>query len=74
MMKHNVGTIDRVVRIVVGVALSVTAWLTPMAIAFQVTAFIVAAILIITALVGFCPAYAVFGVSTCKQSQQVSGS
>lgn len=61
----NVGTTDRVLRIVVGVALALYA-VYGLASVWQWVAFAVAAILIITALVRFCPAYALFGASTCE--------
>lgn len=59
----NIGTNDRILRIVVGVALALYA-VYGLASVWQWVAFTVAAILIITALVRFCPAYALFGAST----------
>lgn len=61
----NIGTTDRILRIVVGVALALYA-VYGLASVWQWVAFAVAAILIITALVRFCPAYALFGASTCE--------
>ncbi|HNV87553.1 MAG TPA: DUF2892 domain-containing protein [Methylotenera sp.] len=60
-MKANVGGIDRVIRIVVGLALiawaligggPMWAWIGVVPLA--------------TALINFCPAYALLGMSTCK--------
>lgn len=59
----NIGKIDRILRIVAGVALALYA-VYGLASAWQWVAFAVAAILILTALVRFCPAYALFGAST----------
>ncbi len=56
----NVGGIDRVLRIVVGlVVLSLYFWgpQTPWA--------LLGLIPLLTGLVGFCPAYRLFGLSTC---------
>lgn len=60
-MKANVGGVDRVIRIVVGLALIAWALIGggPM------WAWI-GVVLLATALINFCPAYALLGMSTCK--------
>ena len=67
-MKGNEGMIDRVLRVVVGLGLGALAWfvlgLGDGAIG-GVIAAAVGAVLIITGLVGFCPAYKLVGLSTC---------
>jgi len=67
-MKGNEGMIDRVLRVVVGLGLGALAWfvlgLGDGAIG-GVIAAAVGAVLIITGLVGFCPAYRLVGLSTC---------
>jgi hypothetical protein len=64
-MKANVGTVDRIVRAVVGLA----ALLGAVAIGSGSVAFVllmvVGAILLVTAAVGFCPLYRVLGITTC---------
>jgi hypothetical protein len=64
-MKANVGTVDRIVRAVVGLA----ALLGAVAIGSGSVAFVllmvVGAILLVTAAVGFCPLYRVLGIATC---------
>ena len=35
---------------------------------------VVAAVLLVTAAVGFCPLYRVFGMSTCRVADELSGS
>lgn len=59
-MKCNIGNIDRVIRIVAGATL----------ITLAVTGTIglwgwIGIVPLLTAVVGFCPAYAVLGTSTC---------
>jgi hypothetical protein len=65
-MKANEGSVDRAIRMVLGLAL--------LGIAFAVLgigtiggviAAIVGTVLVTTGLVGFCPAYAIFGFKTC---------
>ena len=64
-MQINEGTIDRVIRVVVALvagflALSASG-------AGATILWIVAAILLVTGVVGFCPLYRVFGINTCKR-------
>ena len=61
-MKANVGTIDRVLRILVGVLL----------IALKLTGIIglwgwIGLVPLATGVVRFCPLYPLLGISTCKQ-------
>ena len=65
----NVGTIDRVVRILIGAALFWGAYdcvgacdMKPLGIISTV----VGAVLILTAVFGVCPAYKICGMKTCK--------
>lgn len=63
-MKANVGGIDRIVRIVAGLAL--IAWV--LFFGGPVWAWI-GVLPLATGLMNFCPAYSIFGVSTCKTRQ-----
>lgn len=57
---------DRVIRILLGLALGYAAWTTwPGALAITYT--VLAAIALVTGIVGWCPFYAVFGLSTQKK-------
>lgn len=65
----NVGSVDRLVRAVLGVIALVLAFATLGAsegAAMGIAATVVGVVLILTALVGFCPAYLPLGLSTCK--------
>jgi hypothetical protein len=60
-MQKNVGTLDRALRIAAGLAL--------IALAFTGTVGPwgwIGAIPLATALIGWCPAYSLFGIKTCK--------
>ena len=67
-MTTNVGTWDRFVRLIVGIALIVAPLINFMGMGGSSTlAYVlmaVGAILIVTAAVGFCPLYRIFGMST----------
>lgn len=58
---RNEGTIDRVIRVVVGLALIALVFVGP-----QTPWGWVGAILVITGLVGWCPAYRLLGIKTCR--------
>jgi len=63
---NNEGTWDRAIRILLGIALGYAAWFTwPGTAGFVFLA--IAAIAFVTAFVGWCPAYAAFGISTKKK-------
>jgi len=63
-MKRNTGDIDRAIRAILGlvlIALAVTGtvgvwgWI----------GIVIGIVLLLTAIFGFCPAYAIFGTNTC---------
>jgi DUF2892 family protein len=57
----NEGSLDRVVRVVVGVVLVALVFVGP-----KTLWGLVGLVPVATGLVGFCPLYRVFGISTCK--------
>lgn len=65
-MKKNVGNIDKTVRLVVALAIVVLLFLDVIAITstLGIILAVVAAIFAVTALVGTCPLYLPFGLST----------
>ncbi len=67
-MKNNVGSIDRGVRIVVGLLLVGAGVL--LSGILQILAVIVGVVLILTSFVGYCPIYGVLGMSTAKASEK----
>lgn len=59
----NVGTIDRILRVVVGLGLLSLVFVGP-----QTWWGLVGLIPLLTALIGFCPAYRLIGLSTCSRN------
>ena len=59
-MSMNMGTIDRAIRLVVGVGLLSLAFFGP-----QSAWGYIGIIPVATALIGYCPAYRLFGIRTC---------
>lgn len=60
-MTTNEGTLDRVLRVIVGLAILSLAFIGP-----QTPWAYLGLIPLLTGLVGSCPAYALFGIRTCK--------
>ena len=64
-MKKNENNTDRIVRGVVAVAVAIGAVLTSGVL--SIVLWVVAAIMAVTAVAGFCPLYTLFGINTCKR-------
>ncbi|MCV2446427.1 DUF2892 domain-containing protein [Paracoccus sp. DMF] len=64
-MKTNIGGIDRSLRIALGGALILLGLLAGLTGLAKWAALVVGAVLVLTALARLCPAYALFGISTC---------
>jgi hypothetical protein len=62
-MKKNVGGIDRILRIVVGLAL--IGW----GVMTQNVWGAIGLVPLLTAAIGWCPAYLPFGISSCKTGE-----
>ena len=64
MLQRNEGTIDRVIRVMLGTVVLLVAWqyLTG---PWQVAAYVLAGAALLTGLVGVCGVYRVLGISTC---------
>lgn len=67
MFKTNEGTLDRIVRVVVGIAVLALIFVYPDA-AWRWWALI-GLVPLITGLVGTCPIYSIFGISTCPMKK-----
>lgn len=69
-MKRNVGGIDRIARIVIGIVLLVVGVAAPIGMTWQIVALVIAAIALVTATVRFCPANAILGINTCELEEK----
>lgn len=67
MFKTNVGGIDRVLRVVLGLALLAGFFLN--ADATYRWAYLIGIVPLLTGLMGTCPAYSLFGISTCPMKK-----
>jgi hypothetical protein len=64
-MKTNESTIDRAIRVVIGISLVLLAALKVITGTVAVIALVAGGIFTITGIIGFCGIYALLGISTC---------
>jgi hypothetical protein len=73
-MTFNVGTPDRIVRVILGLFLIaapfVTGWALFASLAWTWGALLVGIVLVATGAIRFCPAYRLFNLSTSKNTSQ----
>lgn len=64
MFNRNIGRVDRVLRLLVGAALLALVFVGP-----RTPWGWIGAVLVITALINFCPLYRLFGIRTCRSCE-----
>ncbi|GIU68846.1 MAG: hypothetical protein KatS3mg002_0082 [Candidatus Woesearchaeota archaeon] len=67
-MKENVGMIDRLIRFIIAIIFIILGFL------YSPWWFIIAAIALITGLLGWCGLYSLFGWNTCKMNKSEKSS
>ena len=65
-MKKNMGTVDRVIRLLVAIVFAVLYFTNIVTGTVGLVLVILGAVFVLTSLVSFCPLYLPFGISTCK--------
>ena len=63
-MKTNIHKIERIIRVIIGLALTTLAFIGPANLWF-----LLGLIPLATGLLGWCPPYALLGINTCKLGQ-----
>lgn len=67
-MKKNMGTIDRIIRVSLVVLIAVLYFTNVISGTWAIILGVVAVVFLLTSLVGVCPLYMPFGISTRKKS------
>jgi hypothetical protein len=68
-MKRNMGNADRIVRILIAAAIAVLSFLGVIRGTLNIVLVVIAVILLLTSLLGVCPLYFPFKISTNKKKQ-----
>lgn len=66
-MHKNMGTTDRILRILAAIAIAILYFTNVIQGPFAIALGILAVILMVTSLIGYCPLYGPFGIKTCKK-------
>jgi hypothetical protein len=69
-MKKNMGSTDRLVRLIAAAVLSILYFMGVLSGTIGAIALVVAALFLLTSFVSFCPAYLPFGISTFKTKEE----
>jgi hypothetical protein len=66
-MKKTVGSTDKIIRVLLALAIGYFAYSTSFEAAWiQIVLYVVTAVLLLTTFTGVCPLYTVFKINTCK--------
>ncbi|GER60731.1 membrane protein [Patiriisocius marinus] len=68
-MKKNMGSIDRLVRIIVAAVVALLYFNEVISGTLGLVLLVLAVVFVVTSLISFCPLYLPFGLSTCKVKQ-----
>ncbi|MGF1558074.1 MAG: DUF2892 domain-containing protein [Flavobacteriaceae bacterium] len=68
-MKKNMGSTDKIIRVLVAIAVAVLVYFDVVQGTLAYVLMAVAGIFVLTSLVSFCPLYGIFGLNTCKVKQ-----
>ena len=66
-MKKNMGTADKLIRIVVALVLALLVYTGKVEGTAAIVLEVLAGVFVLTSLVSFCPLYLPFNISTCKK-------
>ncbi len=64
-MKKNMGTADRVIRIIIAIIIAALYYTGTISGTLGIVLLVLAAIFVLTSFISFCPLYAPFGINTC---------
>jgi len=66
-MKNNMGPADRITRLILAAIIAVLYFANIITGTWGIVLLILAAVFVLTSLMGFCPLYSLFGINTCKK-------
>lgn len=68
-MKKNMGSVDRMIRLILALVIVILFLSNMITGTLGIVLMVIAAILVLTSLVSFCPLYTLFGVNTCSKKK-----
>lgn len=67
MMKANMGTTDKTIRIIIAIVVAILFWQNIITGTLGIMLLIFAGIFVLTSFISFCPLYTLLGINTCKR-------
>lgn len=65
-MKKNMGTADRIIRVIIAAIVGVLFFTGTISGILGIILLVLAGVFVLTSMISFCPLYAPFGIKTCK--------
>ena len=72
-MKKNIGSADKIIRIVIAAIFALLYFTNTVTGIFGIVLLLLAGIFLLTSIVSWCPLYLTFGISTFKSKSQKAG-
>lgn len=69
-MKKNMGSADRIIRLVIAAVLAILYFTGTVSGAVGIVLLVIAGVFVLTSFISFCPLYAPFGFSTCSVKEK----
>jgi drug/metabolite transporter superfamily protein YnfA len=66
-MKKNMGSADRIIRIVAAIVFAVLYFTGTVTGAFGIVLIVLGGIFVVTSLISFCPLYTLIGINSCRK-------
>jgi hypothetical protein len=67
-MKKNMGNTDKIVRVIIAVIIAALYFTNTITGTLGIVLLVLAGVFVLTSAISFCPLYAPFGLSTCKNA------
>jgi uncharacterized membrane protein len=67
-MKKNMGNTDKIVRVIIAVIIAALYFTNTLTGTLGIVLLVLAGVFVLTSAISFCPLYAPFGLSTCKNA------
>ncbi len=66
-MKVNMGSTDKIIRVIVAIVISVLYFTGKITGTLGIVLLVLGGVFLVTSLISFCPLYTIFGLNTCKK-------
>lgn len=68
-MKKNMGSADRIIRLLVAVVMAILFFTNIVSGILGIVLLVLAAVFVLTSFISFCPLYALFGINSCPKGK-----